>query len=220
MGAKGSSVGAATASSPADAGAATAAFTASTTALEVTVAPASASMPSPMATGAVLPTNCAAKAASSMQRVPKPAVSLAESITMPLIAPAASMVSLTVTSDWKPRAVPTSTSPVSSICSTGAFSATPKASTGSVRPLPITVLTAASALLAAFRTAVEVTVAPDSASMLPPAVTSIPLNCSHLSSASQREPKPFVSTKFVSPIFAPVILPSLPTPRVTATGPA
>ena len=111
-------------------------------------------------------------------------------------------------------------SPTSAICSTGFFSATPKTSTGSVRPLPSTPLTVASAVLAAFSTALEVTVAPESASIAPPSLTSMPTNCSVWFSASQREPKPEVSAKLLSPIFAPVILPSVPTPRVTATGPA
>ena len=75
------------------AGASTAALTAATTAVEVTVAPARASMFSPMAKGAVLPTNCWAKEASSMQRVPKPEVSPEDSMARPVMAPEASLVS-------------------------------------------------------------------------------------------------------------------------------
>ena len=202
------------------AGASTAAFTAFTTAVEVTVAPARASMLPPMAKGAVLPTNCSAKVGSSMQRVPKPAVSPEDSMARPVMAPDASLVSCTRTSEAKPLAEPSWMSPVRAICSTGFFSATPKTSTGSVRSMPRTPLTAARAVLEAFSTAVEVTVAPDRASMAPPAFRSMPTNCSAWFGASQREPKPLVSAKEVSPIFAPVTTPSVPTPRVTATGPA
>ncbi len=202
------------------AGAATAAFTASTTAVEVTGAPESASMFSPMAKGAVLPTNCSAKAGSSMQRVPKLGVSPEDSMARPVIAPSPSMVSCTFTSEAKPRALPSWISPTRAICSTGFFSATPKTSTGSARSMPSTPLTALRAVLEAFSTAVEVTVAPDRASIAPPSFRSMPANCSACFASSQREPKPEVSAKVVSPIFAPVTLPSMSTPRVTATGPA
>ena len=202
------------------AGASTAAFTAFTTAVDVTVAPASASMFSPMAKGAVLPTNCSAKVGSSMQRVPKEGVSPEDSMARPVMAPAASMVSWTLTSEAKPLAEPSWMSPVRVICSTGFFSATPKTSTGSVRSMFRMSATVPRAILEALSTAVEVTVAPDSASMEPPSFRSMPTNCSVWFSASQREPKPEVSAKVVSPIFAPVTLPSVPTPRVTATGPA
>ena len=202
------------------AGASTAAFTAATTAVEVTVAPDRASMFSPMAKGAVLPTNCSAKVGSSMQRVPKPAVSPEDSMARPVMAPLASMVSWTLTSEAKPLAEPSWISPVRAICSTGFFSATPKTSTGSVRSMFSTSATVPRAMLEAFSTAVEVTVAPDRASMAPPSFRSMPTNCSVWFSASQREPKPEVSAKEVSPILAPVTLPSVPMPRVTATGPA
>ena len=202
------------------AGASTAAFTAFTTAVEVTVAPARASMLPPMEKGAVLPTNCSAKAGSSMQRVPKEGVSPEDSMARPVMAPASSMVSCTRTSLAKPRAEPSWMSPTRAICSTGFFSATPKTSTGSVRSMPRTVFTAAMAVLEAFSTAVEVTVAPDRASIAPPSARLMPTNCSVWLAASQREPKPEVSAKLLSPILAPVTTPSVSTPRVTATGPA
>ena len=160
------------------AGASTAAFTAFTTAVEVTVAPASASMLPPIAKGAVLPTNCWAKVGSSMQRVPKPAVSPEDSMARPVITPAASLVSWTRTSEAKPLAEPSWMSPVRVICSTGFFSATPKTSTGSVRSMPRMSLTTPRAVLEAFSTAVEVMVAPERASIAPPSFTSMPTNCS------------------------------------------
>ncbi len=80
-------------------GAAQASFTASTTAVEVTVAPASASMPSPKVKGALLPTNCSAKLASVVARVPKPMVSPMELMFRPVMTFASSIVSWTSTSD-------------------------------------------------------------------------------------------------------------------------
>jgi len=82
-----------------------AALAASTTAVEVTVAPARASMFSPRAKGAALPMNWPMKASSSAQRVPKPGVSSPEAIIMEAMAPF-STVRVTVTSLWNPLAVP------------------------------------------------------------------------------------------------------------------
>ena len=80
-------------------GAAQASFTASTTAVEVTVAPASASMPAPRVKGALLPINCSAKLASVVARVPKPMVSPMELMFRPVMTFASSIVSWTSTSD-------------------------------------------------------------------------------------------------------------------------
>ena len=77
---------------------------ASTTAVEVTVAPDSASTSSPRVTGMVLPMNCSAKAASVAQRVPKPEVSLEESMVRAVISLFSPTVKVTVTLDWKPAA--------------------------------------------------------------------------------------------------------------------
>ena len=200
-------------------GAAQAAFTASMTALEVTVAPESTSMLS-VEKGAALPTNCWANSASVVARVPKPAVSPMASMFRPVTTPASSMVSCTRTSDWKPCALPSWMPPSRAACSTlGAagvpFSTTSRAST------PRTSLMQLTAALVALSTALEVTVAPVMASMAPPVAVSICLNCSQRSVSSFHfMPKPAVSAKLVSPMTAPVTMPSSPTPRVTATGPA
>ena len=201
-------------------GAAQASLTASITALEVMVAPVSTSMFSPAAKGAVLPINCWANSGSVVARVPKPMVSPMASMFRPVTTPASSMVSWTRTSEAKPRWLPSWMPPSRATCSTlGAagvpFSTTSRAST------PRTSLTQLMAALVAFSTAPEVTVAPVMASMEPPLTVSIRVNCSQRSVSSFHFiPKPAVSAKLVSPMTAPVTMPSLPTPRVTATGPA
>ena len=200
------------------AGASTAALTALTTAVEVTVAPAMASMFSPMAKGAVFPMNCSAKAGSSMQRVPKPAVSPEDSMARPVMAPEASLVSWTRTSEAKPRALPSWMSPSRAICSTTTLAGAPRLSTGAVYSMFSRAAAVSRALLDASMTALEVTVAPEMASMEPPSAMAMSLKVSsrsvlffHLS------PMPAVSLKLLSPTFAPVITPFMSTPRVTAT---
>ena len=167
-----------TMASRAEAGAVRAAFSASTTALEVTVAPDRASMPSPMAKGPVLPMNCSAKAASSPQRVPKPGVSSPERISMPLTAPLASRVMLTFTLDWKPWASPDCTAPVRAGLAGLASAAlgAPKTTSAFMVLSMATSATHFRALLVAFSTAVEVTVAPDRASKEPPSMALMPPN--------------------------------------------
>ena len=201
-------------------GAAQAALTASMTALEVTVAPVSVSMFSPAAKGAALPTNCWANSGSVLARVPKPIVSPMASMFRPVTTPASSMVSWTRTSEAKPLALPSWMPPSRATCSTTGAAGVPF-STTSRAATPRASLTQLMAALVAFSTALEVTVAPVMASMAPPFAVSICLNCSQRSVSSfQRMPKPAVSAKLVSPMTAPVTIPSLPTPRVTATGPA
>ena len=85
-----------------------ASLAASTTAVEVMVAPEIASMPSPSVRGADLPINWLVKS-SSMARWPRPAVSPLASTEKVAIAPF-STVRLTVTSLAKPLAVASSTS--------------------------------------------------------------------------------------------------------------
>ena len=82
-----------------------------------------------------------------------------------------------------------------------------------------TSLTQRSALLVASSTAVEVTVAPDSFSKLPPFTASRPTNWSRKLCSCARVPMPALSAKEVSPTTHPVTRPSWPTPSVTATGP-
>ncbi len=206
----------------AEAGAASAALMAFTTASEVTVAPVRASMPSPMAKGPVLPTNCSIKAASSAQRVPKPGVSLEESMFRAVTAPVSSRETSTVTSLWKPPAVPLRTSPVMGAEGAAGFSAgAPKATRGDTAGSfsRATLVTQCRALLTASSTALEVTVAPDRASKEPPLTASMPTNWSWNDASLARVPKPGVSAKLVSPTAQPVTRPSGPTPRVTATSP-
>ena len=140
------------------------------------VAPDSTSTFSPAVKGAVLPMNWFRNASSSAQRVPKPGVSLAEPISMDSTAPLASKVAVTVTSDWKPCAV--AVLPVTGAGAAGFFSATPNASRlPSAGALPsATSLTHLSALLEASSTAVEVTVAPERHSIMPPSATTRPSN--------------------------------------------
>ena len=98
--------------SRAEAGAVRAWLRASTTAVEVMVAPESASTFSPRANGPDLPTNCFWKSSSSITRWPKPGVSQLASIWMAVTTPASSKVAFTVTSPPKPLAEPVCTSPV------------------------------------------------------------------------------------------------------------
>ena len=92
--------GASAASSASSAGAAARLFKASTTAVDVMVAPATASTSSPRVTGRVLPMNCAVKS-SSAHFWPKPAVSPLASTVSAVITPS-SRVAVTVTSLEKP----------------------------------------------------------------------------------------------------------------------
>ena len=201
-------------------GAAQAALTALMTALEVMVAPVRTSMFSPAAKGADLPTNCCANSGSVVARVPKPMVSPMASIFRPVTTPASSMVSWTRTSEAKPRALPSWMPPSRATCSTTGAAGVPF-STTSRAAMPRTSLMQLTAALVAFSTALEVTVAPVMASMEPPLAVSIRVNCSQRSvSAFHFMPKPAVSAKLPSPMTAPVTMPSSPTPRVTATGPA
>ena len=207
---------------PAEAGASRAAFTASTTAVEVMVAPESASAFSPRVKGPVLPMNWLRKASSVVQRVPKPSVSPVESTVRPEIAPEASTVSSTFTSLAKPLAVADCTLPFSGAEGAAGFSAgAPKVTSGSAAGslFRATLSTQRRALLVASSTALLVTVAPESASKEPPFTASMPTNCSWKAGSLARAPKPAVSAKFVSPTAQPVTRPSVPTPRVTATSP-
>ena len=187
-------------------------FRASITALEVTVAPESTSMPSPTTKGPFLPMNWLMKASSVAQRVPKPEVSSAEPMLRAAMVPSSFRVTDTFTSLWKPWAVPmilsagagsapgaanspevtlpsstvrfTFISPVKP--SAGATTAAPSAFTPTVPFSPSARMvtgasaapTLARAALAASTTAVEVTVAPDRASMFSPRVrgAALPIN--------------------------------------------
>ena len=88
-------------------------FRASTTAVEVMVAPATASTSSPRVTGRVLPMNCAVKS-SSPHFWPKPAVSPLASTVSAVMVPS-SMVAVTVTSLAKPFMVAVWPSPVAGV---------------------------------------------------------------------------------------------------------
>ena len=109
-----SSAGASVASSVTSAaGAAARLFRASTTAVEVMVAPATASTSSPRVTGRVLPMNCAVKS-SSPHFWPKPAVSPLASTVSAVMVPL-SRVAVTVTSLAKPFMVAVASSPVAGV---------------------------------------------------------------------------------------------------------
>ena len=178
---------------------------ASTTALEVTVAPVKASMLSPTSGVAFLPMNWFRKASSSPQRVPKPWVSPVESTTMPVITLFASTVRVTVTSDWKPFAVP-----VSSVVAAGASS-----TAGTASSTGVSSTSAGRAAFTASMTALEVTVAPVSTSASTGAV--LPTNWFRKASSSpQRVPKPWVSP--VESTTMPVITPASSAYTVTFTS--
>ena len=147
-------------------------FRASTTAVEVMVAPATASTSSPRVTGRVLPMNCAVKS-SSPHFWPKPAVSPLASTVSAVMVPS-SMVAVTVTSLAKPFMVAVTSSPVAS--STGASVASGSSVASSVE---------AARLFRASTTAVEVMVAPATASTSSPRVTGrvLPMNCAVKSSS-------------------------------------
>ena len=109
-----SATGASVASSVTSAaGAAARLFRASTTAVEVMVAPATASTSSPRVTGRVLPMNCAVKS-SSPHFWPKPAVSPLASTVSAVMVPL-SRVAVTVTSLAKPFMVAVASSPVAGV---------------------------------------------------------------------------------------------------------
>ncbi len=211
---------AAASSSSVIAGASSAALMASTAAVEVIVALATASMPSPSVNGPLLPMNCAVNS-SPAQRVPRPSVCVLASMVSAEIVPSSLSVRRATTSPpAKPDAVPWCTSPVSTTGSAAAVSCfAPKDSGSPSTSLPRTWLMHFSTLLEAVSTAFEVMVAPEIASMVSPPYALTPLNCSARSASCQRAPKPAVSEKFVSPIWAPVTFPSTSTPSVTATSP-
>ena len=73
--------------------------------------------------------------------------------------------------------------------------------------------------LEAFSTAVEVTVAPESASIRPPSRALMPSRSAALSALSQRAPMPVVSWKPPSPICTPMTSPSAFRPSTTVTSP-
>ena len=148
-------------SAGAEVGADSSSLTASTTAVEVMVAPVTASMPSPRASGADLPMNWLVKA-SSAQRWPRPSVSPDASTESVAIAPAPSVVRVTVTSLTKPFLL----------------AVMPSAAAGA-------------APLTASITALEVTVAPASAST-PSTGIVLPMKRSVNSASMQRWPRPGV----------------------------
>ena len=124
-------------------------FSAVTMAVEVMVAPESASTSLSSSRGSFLPMNCLRKSSSSMVRWPKPGVSPSASILMEVMALSSSMVAVTVTSLWKPCAAPEMGVPSATGASVAAGSS---------------VAAGAAALFTASSTAVEVMVAPESAS--------------------------------------------------------
>ena len=148
-------------------------FTASTTALLVTVAPLSASMFSPMAKGPLWPMNCSANSGSSITRVPMYSVWVEASMYSLLTLPSSPTVTFTMTTaSPKPLAV-VRREPSSSVV-TGAFSS---AGASLVKPR---------ALFTASTTALLVMVAPLSASMFSPMAKgpAWPMNCSAKAASS------------------------------------
>ena len=148
-------------SAGAEVGADSSSLTASTTAVEVMVAPVTASTPSPRVSGADLPMNWLVKA-SSAQRWPRPSVSPEASTVSVAIAPAPSVVRVTVTSLTKPFLL----------------AVMPSAAAGA-------------APLTASITALEVMVAPVSAST-PSTGIVLPMKRSVNSASMQRWPRPGV----------------------------
>ena len=168
-------------------------------AVEVTVAPDRASIPSsPKVNGPLLPMNCSVNSASDA-RLPRPSVSFGVSMVRALIVPSSFFSARTVTSPPKPCSVASEAEPAAAGSAAGSSVGSSAGSAAGSSSFSASAGTASSPVmirLIAFRAAVEVTVAPDRASIpSSPKVNGplLPMNCSVNSASDARLPRPSVS---------------------------
>ena len=200
---------------------ANASLTPFTTAVEVIVAPETASTSVPRATEPDLPINWLVKA-SSLAFAPKPGVSanLSPPTVRLAMAPLSSTVTVTSMGPAKPSTVTVADLPSAAGTTVGSSGAWVASGAG-VDCATGAPLKAASASFTPLTTAVEVMVAPDTPSTSVPRATEpdLPINWLVKASSCAFAPKPGVSANCSPPTVRAVIAPASSTVTITSMGP-